>query len=365
MNNTSLKIALGSLVVLSACSFGVDVDTYVTTTSPSLGDASDTDAASGGSIGSPADADSGSTSDGGDALDSTSTSTSTDDTAGSSTGAMDGGSTTGDPLECTAPEHVPCDAGTNDPFRALGLNCPGELQVNASTSGPAVSRGLRSEFGGTNVFDPREGTVYAVIGSGVVAELNTPTPNGDSNQLPTYCSDDLGPFDLGAWLPPPILLDDPTLAGRFAAGALVYDYVEMRFSVQVPPDVTSFSYDFAFFSTEYPYYYGADVGDMYIAWLEDDHWTGNISYDGSGNPISLNASFLEYTGSAPELAGTCIAQHASTGWLTTTAGVTPGENITVVFAIFDVNSDMVDSYAFIDNFEWSCEDVGEPLTVPR
>ncbi len=284
---------------------------------------------------------------------------------------------------CTIPEHVPCDAGTNDPFRAIGLNCPGELQVNASTSGPASARGIRSSFGPSNVFDPREGTVYAVIGSGLVGDLNTPTPAGDSNQFPTHCNDDLGAYDPGGSLPAPISVQDVggdcqanpaligtgdcsnTIEGQFSQGVSANDYVEMRFTVQVPPDVVSFSYDFAFSSTEYPWYYGSEFNDMYIGWLESELWTGNISFDAAGNPISLNAGFLEYTGNAPELSGTCMRQHAATGWLTTTAGVTGGENITVVFGIFDLSDSILDSYAFIDNFEWGCEPTGGPVTEPE
>jgi len=285
--------------------------------------------------------------------------------------------------ECTIPEHVPCDNGTNDPFRAIGLNCPGELQVNGSTSGPASARGIRSAFGTTNVFDPREGSVYAVIGSGLVGDLNTPTPNGDSNQFPTHCNDDLGNYDPGGSLPAPISVQDVggdctanpalvgsgdcsnTIEGQFSQGVSANDYVELRFSVQVPPDVVSFSYDFAFSSTEYPYYYGSPYNDMYIGWLESELWTGNVSFDASGNPISLNAGFLEYTGNDAELQGTCMRQHAATGWLTTTAGVTGGENITVVFGIFDLSDSILDSYAFIDNFEWGCVPTGGPVTEPE
>jgi hypothetical protein len=285
--------------------------------------------------------------------------------------------------KCTIPEHVPCDAGTNDPFRAIGLNCPGELQVNGSTSGPASARGIIAGFGGTNTFDPREGSVYTVIGSGLVGDLDNPTPNGDSNQFPTHCNDDLGAFDPGGSLPAPLKVQDVggdcvanpallgtgdcsnTIEGQFSQGVSANDYVEMRFDVQVPPDIVSLSYDFAFSSTEYPFYSGSEFNDMYVGWLESELWTGNISFDGSGNPISLNAGFLEFTGSDAELAGTCMRQHAATGWLTTTAGVTGGETITVVFGIFDLSDSILDSYVFLDNFEWGCVPQGPPSTEPE
>src|SRR5690606_42121782 len=53
-----------------------------------------------------------------------------------------------------------------------------------------------------------------------------------------------------------------------------------------------FGYNLAFFSTEYPGYYQTGYNDMYVAWLQSEVWTGNISFDEMGNPISLNAGFL-------------------------------------------------------------------------
>jgi hypothetical protein len=247
---------------------------------------------------------------------------------------------------------------------------------------------VRSSFGNTSTFDPREGTSYAVIGTGLLGDLDNTTPNGDNNANPTQCNDDIGNYDMGGSLPAPLRVNDvggdcqanPALIGTGDCSNTVQaqfnqglspqgsqpganDYVEMRFEVDVPGDVTSFSYDFAFFSTEYPYYYNSNFNDMYVGWLESEEWTGNISFDQNGNPISLNAGFLSITddaGNAPELAGTCMRQHASTGWLTTTAGVTPGEHVTVVFAVFDLGDSILDSYVFLDNFQWGCEPSGEP-----
>ncbi len=287
---------------------------------------------------------------------------------------------------CTIPDHVPCDNGTQDPFLAMGLNCPGELQVMATKTGDGGAIGVRSNFGAAGIFNAREGSQYAVIGSGLVADLNKETPNGDFDAGPTHCNDALGGSPDGlANLPAPIkinpvggdCLQNPglvgsgdcssTIQGQFQQGGGANDYTELRFVLQVPEDVVSFSYDFAFFSVEYPYYYGSPFNDMYIGWLESEKWTGNISFDQNGNPISLNAGFLEFKddgGGNPVFAGTCMRQHAGTNWLTTTAGVTPGEQITVVFAIFDLSDAILDSYAFLDNFKWGCEPTGKPSTMP-
>ena len=304
---------------------------------------------------------------------------------GSGTGVTEGGDT-GD---CEAPEHVPCDGDASNIITALGLNCPGEPIVNATVGGAPAGSGTLVAFGTTAAFAPTEGQRYAVIGSGPLSEL--PTPLG--------CSTDLGAFDPGTTLPAPIrtndvgavtCTDDPSLVGtgdcsntinaqfiQAASGA--NDFTEIRFDVVVPEGVTSFSYDFAFLSTEYPVYYGSQFNDMYIGWLESEDWTGNISFDDQGNPISLNAGFMDYldadaaahpdcpTGSnctAPELDGTCMDGHGATRWLSTNASVNPGENITVVFAIFDMGDSILDSYVFLDNFLWGCEGGQPPSTVP-
>lgn len=292
----------------------------------------------------------------------------------------------GTECECTIPEHQPCDGATGDPFRAMGLGCPGELAVQSTVTGPAGAIGVRSSFGSNGTFAPREGQSYAVIGSGFVTDLDFETPGGDSNVDPLHCNDDLGgQWDVGGTLPPPLQIGgvagdcttDPVLVGtgdcsntiadQFNQGSSANDYVELRFELDVPVDVVSLSYDFAFFSTEYPYYFNSAFNDMYVGWLESEAWTGNISFDAMGNPISLNAGFLDYrddAGNLPEFQGTCMRQHAGTGWLSTSAGVNPGEHITVAFGIFDLSDSILDSYVFLDNFQWGCEP-GAPVTTPE
>jgi len=290
------------------------------------------------------------------------------------------------PDSCDEVAHVPCDDGTTDLFHAIGLGCPGEVQVTATTQGDAAALGVRTGFGNTDTWAPREGSSFAVIGSGSVAELDSETPLGDNDGGPTFCNDDLiGSPDPGATLPNPIRATNVagdctmdaallgtgdcsnTIADQFNQGGAAFDYAEMRIITEVPAQSSSISYDFAFFSTEYPFYFGEEYNDMYVGWLESESWTGNISFDEDGDPISLNAGFLDFRddgGSLPELAGTCMRQHAGTRWLSTTAPVTPGEQITVVLAIFDLADGILDSYAFIDNWQWGCEGTTGPVTEP-
>jgi len=282
--------------------------------------------------------------------------------------------------ECDIPDHVPCDAAADTPLvRALGLNCPNEVQVSITTWGSPAAIGKRNSFGNTNAFAPREGSQYIAMGSGRVDELD-----GVGG-----CNSNLGNFNPGT-LPAPLkgtnvgaqtCDENEALIGTGDCSntiesqlvGTVNDYTELRFTAEVPLGVNSFSYDLAFFSYEYPDFYQSAFNDMYIGWLESEVWTGNISFDENGAPISLNAGFLDYRDanapndpqcngncSAPELHGTCMQGHAGTKWLTTTAGVQPGETITVVFAIFDMSDSILDSYVFLDNFSWGCDGDSPP-----
>ena len=96
---------------------------------------------------------------------------------------------------------------------------------------------------------------------------------------------------------------------------------------------------------------------------------GNISFDGNNNPISVNAAFFQVcnVGPAPcalggaQMAGTgfdnwsCGAddgEAGGTGWLTTQAPVTGGQEFTIRFSIWDTGDSILDSTVLVDNFRW-------------
>ena len=294
-----------------------------------------------------------------------------------------------DPDACGAPSPVQCDDQDDDPFHAIGLNCPGGPQVDGAYNGDALAIHVHEGDIGTHVpapYPPREGDKILILSSGIAADLLTPG---------LFASSDVnGTVDNGADLPAPMsstsvsatedCADNPALAGtgdcsntiedQWNQGSGAYDYNELRMNVVVPANTTGFSYDLAMFSTEYPDYYQTTFNDMYVAWLESEAWTGNISFDEMGNPISLNAGFLDYKDApnpydcpapcnAPELAGTAMMGHAGTKWLTTSAPVTPGETIELIFGVFDLSDPILDTIVILDNWLWNC-DGGPPVTVP-
>lgn len=302
------------------------------------------------------------------------------------------------PASCEPPTHDPCD-DDDDPIHALGMGCPGDATVHGSFRGHSSAMMVhRGVIGTSGEYGPREGERFVVLSTGKAGQLpRTPAqlqiedPSCNPLQCPsTQLSDEV----LGV-LPSPIDVrsvsdsgvdcsDDPQLVGSgdcsnsieelFQRGGGAYDYAELRVETEVPGNVDGLSYEFAFFTAEYPDYvnHAAPFSDMYIAWLESESWTGNISFDEGGNPISVNTVLLDYKDApsascgecaAPELAGFAMEGHAATRWLATNAPVRAGEVITLVFSIFDMNNGKYDSAVALDHFEWTCSGA-PPFTTP-
>jgi hypothetical protein len=292
----------------------------------------------------------------------------------------------GDPGTCTLPEHEPCDLTSDDPFHAMGINCPGEFQVQATFNGVSEDQ-LHVHTGtiGTHVpptWPVREGEKVTILSSGLASHL----------LVPTYMSWMVGPNE-AVQLPAPIVPNrvsmvetcaaNPNLVGTGDCSNTIwdqgsqgemgaFDLGELRLEFDVPDGVEGFSFDFAFFTTEYPDFYGTGFNDMFLVWLESSSWTGNVSFDEEGNPISLNAAFLDFKDaphqqcpgcSAPEVQGTAMEGHAATRWLTTSAPLTPGDHVVVQFVIFDLTDAILDSTVVLDNFQWTCIK-GPPSTDP-
>jgi hypothetical protein len=275
---------------------------------------------------------------------------------------------------CELPHEACADEG--DPLRAMGLACPDRMVDDATASVNAEAIAILDGIGTGTIYAPREGDTLVALGTGSIAGLTSMA----------FCNAFLGAeFDVST-LPEPIRVDgvdgdcqddttlvgtgdcSKTIAAQFNAGMFAHDYSEIRFTTVAPEGATAVKFDFAFLSSEYPDYYPSEFNDMFIAWLESERWTGNVSFDMQGNPISLNAGFLDYRdddGALEQFAGTCIASHAGTRWLTSTAAIAPGEEITMLFAIFDMADAMYDSFVLLDNFRWGCDDdMGPPSTMP-
>ena len=267
---------------------------------------------------------------------------------------------------------------------------------------------------------PRAGSNMAYISSGIAADKSDPTFDTMNEEDPgTSLSDsNTAPH------PYPSIKPNPMCSG--ATGAMqhepstVNDYTELVVKLHAPTNVNSFSFDFQFFSAEYPVYVCTSFNDEFLVLQESSgefQSATNIAFDMQHNPVTVNNGLFTVCTNAPSqpytqhcthpvtgINGTgyedppggagggipCMTNNdcslfgvqcvmgmcnlgglggsgipgGSTGWLTTTSPVTPGEDVTLHFIIFDEGDHILDSSALIDNFRWGTSVVTTPSTNP-
>jgi hypothetical protein len=156
-----------------------------------------------------------------------------------------------------------------------------------------------------------------------------------------------------------------------------HDGMGLEVTVKAPSNAHGFSFYFNFYTYEWPSYICSQYNDFFVALLAPipmGQTDGNISFDSQGNPVSVNNAFLEVCGCNP--GPPCIAgnksfpcslgdkgllgtgfkdqftDHGSTGWLFSQAPVTPGEQITMRWAVYDSGDGILDSTTLVDNWAW-------------
>lgn len=163
------------------------------------------------------------------------------------------------------------------------------------------------------------------------------------------------------------------------AGTSGFDSCGLKLKVRAPTNAHSFSYNFNFFTSEYPEYLCTAFNDAFVAYYYGELNTRankNISFDSAGNPVSVNNGFFSVPGWPPLRAGTHPKLNGSgfdgvcpnnpggtyrlssicggsTDWLITSAPVRPGEEFELHFSIWDTGDHVWDSTVLIDNFRWS------------
>jgi hypothetical protein len=305
----------------------------------------------------------------------------------------------------------PCDGGnlnTNNPSdfaRAIGL-CNGEVltaQYVGFANQGAAARAVATQFGTHTAAlnRPAEGARMGILSSGRADSTNHDSGFAFDGTLGGNVCAIAHPFPSG----------DPGVCGA-ADPANVCDLAEVRLTIQVPTNARSFSYQFQFWSSEYPTFRCTFFDDTFLALLDSDAFTGNISVDNTGYAVSINTPFLDIclddvagqprdvngdgiipsgevvpttnecsvedgaalTGTgyafdndatnngAPDLAGSQSLGAGATTVLTTFSPIEPGEIITLRFIIFDEGDDQIDSTTIIDNFRWRRDAIDEPVT---
>ena len=159
-----------------------------------------------------------------------------------------------------------------------------------------------------------------------------------------------------------------------------HDGAAVELQIRTPTNATGFSFDFNFFTYEWPSWVCSTYNDFFVSLLNPipmGQPDGNISFDKQGNPVSVNNAFVEVCGcssgppctaggktftcalGASGLVGTGFGtdtsfgqDHASTGWLVTKAPVKGGDNITLRWTVYDSGDGILDTTTLVDNWQW-------------
>jgi hypothetical protein len=316
---------------------------------------------------------------------------------------------------------VSCDSTNGGKTDATSLaqafeQCDSRFFKSAMFIGPSGTNNPmgRTVTGGFGSIKPVQGANMALLSTGyAVDQIGMPSYNpeqgaslGDGNNAPN---------------PLPNIPDNPLCASAGGGGGMscqpseVHDYTELVLKLKAPSNVNSFTFQFQFFSAEYPEFVCTQFNDEFLVLQESNgefQTASNISFDSSKNPITVNnglftvckngsmsydknckqpVSMLAGTGyegaestrkmaignqglDPPNLqclstaGGDTVGQSdpigGSTGWLVTTSPVTPGEDVTLHFIIFDEGDHIYDSAVLIDNFVWGTSVVSTPTTNP-
>jgi hypothetical protein len=220
------------------------------------------------------------------------------------------------------------------------------VRANGPGYQPSYNVGILGGFG-PNV-PPRNGSAMLGLSSGHARGLNDPNACG---QLTCITS--------GAGTPPPGF---PAVVPGCQGGTNINDDVALEVQMRAPSNATGYSFEFDFYSFEYPEWVCTTFNDQFIALVSPPPMgaqNGNISFDSMNNPVSVNIAFFQVCSGCAfgtaELQGTGFDvwdDAGATSWLVTTAPVDPGSLFSIRFAIWDTGDQAWDSTVLIDNFKW-------------
>ncbi|MFT3775537.1 MAG: choice-of-anchor L domain-containing protein [Minicystis sp.] len=182
--------------------------------------------------------------------------------------------------------------------------------------------------------------------------------------------------NLGGIAPPGFPQDNPSCP----PSADINDDVGIELRIRTPTNATGYSFNFKFYSFEYPEWVCDFYNDQFIALVQPAPMgsiNGNISFDSMHNPVSVNLGFFDVCSGCPsgtgELTGTGFDtwdDAGATSWLKSQAPVKGGDVITVRFAMWDTGDQAWDSTTLIDNWQWIANGgtvvVGtDPINMPK
>jgi hypothetical protein len=255
----------------------------------------------------------------------------------------------------------PCDSGlaidapsATDAARSMGM-CDGLLTAawvypngSAATTGGNfdLGHGILPAFGANNA--PREGAAMLALSSGTARSPAQPGYNAN--------------LDKGYVVTPPAGFPQSQQSCP-AVSNNGRDGIGLAVTLVVPPGVRFMTFDYAYFTRDYPDYDCTSTVDQaaaIITGIDGSSDPQNVLLDSAGNPMLASPTALGAC--SPSTGYTCAlgtaplsetGMPAGSGWLTTASlAVTPGDTIQAVFTIWDSLDGIFDSTLLLDDFVW-------------
>lgn len=265
----------------------------------------------------------------------------------------------------------PCDAGlalaAPDPLdaaKALGI-CDGLVSAawvypdgSPDTTGLVdfnLGHGLSPGFGANNAV--REGQTLVVLSSGAA---RTPSQTGYSAELEK---------GYNHTMPEGFPHHDPNCPA--IADTMGIDGIALQVVLEVPAGVSSFAFDYAYFSRDYPDGGCLPYVDQAAALITGLTGTPagevrNALLDLFGNPMFVSTGSMRQCVNGTHngqsyttcegttlLVGTGFDNNGASGWIRSAdLPVTAGDTVRIAFMVWDSSDGKVDSSVLLDNFAW-------------
>lgn len=236
------------------------------------------------------------------------------------------------------------------------------VRANGTVVSSTLQNGIMPTFG-SNVL-PQGGSSLFVLSSGRARTPGQPSACGSAT-----CT------GFGAGTPPSTAY--PQNAPGCPISEDINDDVGLELTLRAPTNAIGYKFAFKFYSFEYPDYICDLFNDQFMALVNPapaGALDGNISFDSTGAPVSVNVAFFTVCNGCPDGEGDMVntgfdswrgsfddGEAGGTIWLQTQAPVEGGSTFTIRFGIWDTGDSALDSTAVIDNFEWIAE--GGTVTV--
>jgi hypothetical protein len=276
------------------------------------------------------------------------------------------------------------------PNKKWGVISSSLLRADGTNAAPDdVQVGVLAAYG-TNVA-PKKYATMAALSSGTARAPSDPDyvhpQNGtQAGQIGNYNAgheSGVPPVWLANQTPPGVVPSPANCAACTSPNCTkAFDSVNLKVKIRVPTNALSFSYNFKFYSSEFPEYVckptSSGFNDFFLALLTSTEPSipadKNIAFDSGMNEVSVNNGFLDVCFPPPASPpGTCpqgtleldgngmggwglnLKDGGGTVWLTNDAPIVPGETMEIEFIIWDAEDHNVDSLVLLDNFRWDID----------